>query len=124
MPWTGSRTFTSKDVYTAVLFAYSNAWPALREGPLKERVRADVLAIGDRFLQDGFAFVSASRGLFLDLHPRLSHSELAYLLEKDPASVRASVKNLRRFGQEYAILDNLLGGRARDYLSDLLARWD
>jgi hypothetical protein len=122
-PWERSRSFTSKDVYTSVLFAYSVAYPILR-GKIKKIAKQDVLNIGNNFLVNNYAFVGAYN-TFVDLKPGFDLSFVSHLIEKDPQSIVTAVDNLERFRNDWApFVSSFVVDYSISFHQYTIDRWD
>jgi hypothetical protein len=95
-------SFASKDMFTAVPYAFNMAVPILREGPVKTAALGDVRAMADNFLAHDFAFTGANPALgvtqFESFHPGLTLAELEDLARNQPGMLTNMVDALAKLG--------------------------
>lgn len=114
-PYEHSATFTSKDVYAAVPFAYSTAFPLLRDGQLKETVKQDMLHIGNHFVDHNYAFAgeihlpgkNKNEPFYVNLGPNFTLPYLLTILENKKKkkemmeSIFSAIRSIKKLRHSY-----------------------
>lgn len=95
-------SFASKDMFTAICYAFNMAIPILRAGPVKEAALTDLRAMVDNFIVHDFAFTGVNPSLgvtqFESFNPGLTLAEFEELARSQPELLPKMVDALAALG--------------------------